>query len=203
MVSRLCGKLHFRAEVHVDVKIVAQRTVGTKALHTATFCGRICDFSPAIGRPARPDRPRSEYKSAPRKVSSANRDRGHSAADLAGLARHSPSCLGHSAVPILLLRRRIGPLGLDFSPLPTLPRPTACRAKTPAGDTRWSDPGCVARSRSEAARLIYVDQESEYYRAKLQAARRLCQGLVTPGDLPSTRRNSHRSFRPSADLARG
>ena len=39
----------------------------------------------------------------------------------------------------------------------------------------------------EAARLIYVDQESEYYRAKLQAARRLCQGLVTPGDLPSTR----------------
>ena len=39
----------------------------------------------------------------------------------------------------------------------------------------------------EAARLIYVDQESEYYRAKLQAARRLCQGLVTPADLPSTR----------------
>ena len=39
----------------------------------------------------------------------------------------------------------------------------------------------------EAARLIYVDQESEYYRAKLQAARRLCQGLVMPADLPSTR----------------
>ncbi|HEX4142917.1 MAG TPA: hypothetical protein VHY91_05145 [Pirellulales bacterium] len=39
----------------------------------------------------------------------------------------------------------------------------------------------------EAARLIYVDQEPEYYRAKLLAARRLCQGLVTPADLPSTR----------------
>jgi hypothetical protein len=39
----------------------------------------------------------------------------------------------------------------------------------------------------EAARLIFVDQESEYFRAKLEAARRLCPGLVAPNDLPSTR----------------
>jgi hypothetical protein len=39
----------------------------------------------------------------------------------------------------------------------------------------------------EAARLIYMQKESEYYSAKLQAARRLCQGLVTPADLPTTR----------------
>ncbi|HTU27347.1 MAG TPA: HD domain-containing protein [Pirellulales bacterium] len=54
----------------------------------------------------------------------------------------------------------------------------------------------------EAARLIYVDQESEYYRAKLQAARRLCQGLVTPGDLPSTReiRKELHAIRRSSSL---
>jgi predicted HD phosphohydrolase/predicted nucleotidyltransferase len=37
----------------------------------------------------------------------------------------------------------------------------------------------------EAARLMYQRQESEYYRAKLKAARRLCQGWVKPADLPS------------------
>ena len=30
-------------------------------------------------------------------------------------------------------------------------------------------------------------QESEYYRAKMKAARRLCQGWVKPADLPSNR----------------
>ncbi len=39
----------------------------------------------------------------------------------------------------------------------------------------------------EAARLMYVRQESEYYRAKMKAARRLCQGWVKPADLPSNR----------------
>ena len=39
----------------------------------------------------------------------------------------------------------------------------------------------------EAARLMYVRQESEYYRAKLKAARRICQGWVTPADLPTNR----------------
>jgi len=39
----------------------------------------------------------------------------------------------------------------------------------------------------EAARLMYVRQESEYYRAKMKAARRLCQGWVKPHDLPSNR----------------
>jgi hypothetical protein len=38
----------------------------------------------------------------------------------------------------------------------------------------------------EAAKLIYLQQETQYYRAKIQAARRLCQGLVTPAELPST-----------------
>ncbi|GIW96406.1 MAG: tRNA adenylyltransferase [Pirellulaceae bacterium] len=37
----------------------------------------------------------------------------------------------------------------------------------------------------EAARLLYSHQESEYYRAKMKAARRICQGWVKPADLPS------------------
>ncbi len=37
----------------------------------------------------------------------------------------------------------------------------------------------------EAARLMYVRQESEYYRAKLQAARKLGRKWVKPADLPT------------------
>lgn len=37
----------------------------------------------------------------------------------------------------------------------------------------------------EAASLMYRRQESEYYRAKLKAARRLYRGWVKPADLPS------------------
>lgn len=37
----------------------------------------------------------------------------------------------------------------------------------------------------EAARLMYGRQESEYYRAKLKAARKICHGWVKPADLPS------------------
>lgn len=37
----------------------------------------------------------------------------------------------------------------------------------------------------EAARLMYERQESEYFRAKLRAARRICRGWVKPKDLPS------------------
>ncbi|TWT37533.1 hypothetical protein KOR34_24850 [Posidoniimonas corsicana] len=37
----------------------------------------------------------------------------------------------------------------------------------------------------EAARLMYDRQESEYYRAKMKAARQLCRGWVKPADLPS------------------
>jgi hypothetical protein len=37
----------------------------------------------------------------------------------------------------------------------------------------------------EAARLMYDRQESEYYRAKMKAARRIYQGWVKPADLPS------------------
>jgi len=37
----------------------------------------------------------------------------------------------------------------------------------------------------EAARLMYSRQESEYYRAKLKAARLIGQGWVRPADLPS------------------
>jgi predicted HD phosphohydrolase len=37
----------------------------------------------------------------------------------------------------------------------------------------------------EAARLMYSRQESEYYTAKMKAARQVCQGWVKPGDLPS------------------
>ena len=39
----------------------------------------------------------------------------------------------------------------------------------------------------EAARLMYARQESEYFRAKLKAAKRLCKGWVKPSDLPSNR----------------
>ncbi len=39
----------------------------------------------------------------------------------------------------------------------------------------------------EAARLMYARQESEYYRAKLKAARRILRGRVRPADLPSNR----------------
>lgn len=37
----------------------------------------------------------------------------------------------------------------------------------------------------EAARLMYWREESEYYRAKMKAARKLCQGWAKPADLPS------------------
>ena len=37
----------------------------------------------------------------------------------------------------------------------------------------------------EAARLMYQRQESEYYRAKQKAAKRICRGGVKPSDLPS------------------
>ncbi len=36
----------------------------------------------------------------------------------------------------------------------------------------------------EAARLLYDRQESEYYRAKMKAARQICRGWVKPADLP-------------------
>jgi len=39
----------------------------------------------------------------------------------------------------------------------------------------------------EAARLMYERTESEYYRAKLKAARRMTRGWVKPKDLPSNR----------------
>ncbi len=37
----------------------------------------------------------------------------------------------------------------------------------------------------EAARLMYERRESEYLRAKIKAARRICKGWVKPADLPS------------------
>ena len=37
----------------------------------------------------------------------------------------------------------------------------------------------------EAARLMYERRESEYYRAKMKAARHVCKGWVKPIDLPS------------------
>ena len=39
----------------------------------------------------------------------------------------------------------------------------------------------------EAARLMYDREETEYFRAKLKAARRLTRGDFKPGDLPSNR----------------
>jgi hypothetical protein len=37
----------------------------------------------------------------------------------------------------------------------------------------------------EAGRLMYSRQESEYYTAKMKAARQICKGWVKPADLPS------------------
>ena len=37
----------------------------------------------------------------------------------------------------------------------------------------------------EAARLLYLNEESEYFRAKQKASRKLCKGWVKPADLPS------------------
>ncbi len=37
----------------------------------------------------------------------------------------------------------------------------------------------------EAAQLMYLRDECEYYRAKMKAARRICKGWVKPADLPS------------------
>jgi HD domain len=39
----------------------------------------------------------------------------------------------------------------------------------------------------EAARMLYVRQESEYYKAKLRAARRICKGWIRPDDMPTNR----------------
>jgi hypothetical protein len=39
----------------------------------------------------------------------------------------------------------------------------------------------------EAARMMYTRQETEYYRAKMKAARKICQGWVKPSHLPSNR----------------
>jgi len=47
----------------------------------------------------------------------------------------------------------------------------------------------------EAARLMYVRQESEFYRAKIKAARRVCGKTVKPHDLPT-----HREIREEIQL---
>ncbi len=39
----------------------------------------------------------------------------------------------------------------------------------------------------DAARLMYEREETEYFRAKLKAARRLTRGDFKPSDLPSNR----------------
>ena len=47
-----------------------------------------------------------------------------------------------------------------------------------------SSENCVAWSR-EAARLMYGREETEYFRAKMKAARRIASGEFKPSDLPS------------------
>ena len=52
-------------------------------------------------------------------------------------------------------------------------------------------PACMANEKLrrsiifEAARMMYERRETEYYRAKMKAARRICHGWVKPSDLPS------------------
>lgn len=80
----------------------------------------------------------------------------------------------------------------------TPPGSVACEPASLTPSTRrpapgpWADGACwMNRSKLrrqiawEAARLMYDRQESEYYRAKIKAARRIYQGWVKPADLPS------------------
>lgn len=39
----------------------------------------------------------------------------------------------------------------------------------------------------ETARLLFLNQERDYYRAKLRAARQICPGAIDPADLPTNR----------------
>lgn len=64
-----------------------------------------------------------------------------------------------------------------------------------ADESNERDRGAKSRTRGnaklrrqivfESARLMYRREEKEYYRAKLKAARTICQGWVKPSDLPS------------------
>ena len=53
------------------------------------------------------------------------------------------------------------------------------------GDPKLEQTKLRRRIAWEAARLMYQRQESEYYRAKMKAARQLCRGWIKPADLPS------------------
>ncbi len=56
----------------------------------------------------------------------------------------------------------------------------------PAAKQPTTHPSKVRRQIAfEAAQLMYRRQESEYYRAKMKAGRRICRGWVKPMDLPS------------------
>ena len=58
----------------------------------------------------------------------------------------------------------------------------------------------------QAARLIHEQQESEYYRAKLVAARKICRGRIKPADFPSNaeiREEIQRLTRQHPDVGNG
>ena len=53
-------------------------------------------------------------------------------------------------------------------------------------DTHWMSNERLRRAIVvEAARLMYSRNQTEYYRAKLKAAKRLCKGWVKPSELPT------------------
>ena len=54
----------------------------------------------------------------------------------------------------------------------------------------------------DAARLMYEREETEYFRAKLKAARRITRGDFKPGDLPSNR-EIRNQIQVSAQLQEG
>ena len=66
--------------------------------------------------------------------------------------------------------------------LPSIP-PRAAYVRRP----RMSSEKIRRQVAFEAARLMYEREESEYFRAKLKAARRITRGDFKPGDLPSNR----------------
>ena len=78
---------------------------------------------------------------------------------------------------------------LYFSPLHSLVADSDSAMEFNPISSRWQELMDKSKLRRqiawEAARLMYQRQESEYYRAKLKAARRMCRGWVKPADLPS------------------
>src|SRR5438093_2948043 len=73
----------------------------------------------------------------------------------------------------------------DFVRFPTPQSPRAALTGLISAPLEMSPSKLRRQIAWEAARLMYQRQETEYYRAKLKAARMLGHGWIKPQDLPS------------------